>query len=216
MGGAGITLAIAVICSGASSAASTNETIVSGVAGSITMPPTTAPSSCSLKPSRVTTPKLPPPPRIAQNRSGCEPASTRRTSPSPVTISAPSIESIVRPSLRDRYPIPPPSVIPPIPTDGESPKPVARPWAAARVVYSPVVRPDPAQAVRPSTSSSNDRSSERSITKPSSITLSPETLCPPLRTDSSRPVRRANAIAAATSPALLTRTIAAGWRSIPP
>src|SRR5919108_304757 len=120
------------------------------------------------------------------------------------------------PVLRERNPTPPPSVIPATPTEGESPKPVARPWAAAWIVYSPAASPAPAQAVRPSASSSIDRSSERSITTPSSTTLSPETLWPPLRTDSSIPVRRAKAIVAATSAGLVTRTIAAGRRSIPP
>jgi hypothetical protein len=48
-----------------------NEAMISAVAGSINMPPTIMSSSCSLNWNRVATPKLPPPPRIAQKRSGC-------------------------------------------------------------------------------------------------------------------------------------------------
>ena len=40
------------------------------VAGRISMPPTTVPTSCERNWKRVATPKLPPPPRIAQKRSG--------------------------------------------------------------------------------------------------------------------------------------------------
>ena len=78
----------------------------------------------------VTTPKLPPPPRIAQKSSGCESASTGTISPSAVTISAASRLSIVRPNLRTRKPMPPPTVSPPMPTDPVSPK--ATPGRAPR------------------------------------------------------------------------------------
>ena len=71
------------------------------------------------------------------------------SSPSAVTTSAASRLSIVRPCLRTRKPTPPPSVIPPIPTEPVSPNPVARPCAPAAAVYSPAVRPVSAQAVRP-------------------------------------------------------------------
>ena len=57
--------------------------------------------------------------------------------------------SIVRPCLLVRYPIPPPSVIPPIPTEPVSPKPVASPCFPTPAEYSPAVRPVCAQAVRP-------------------------------------------------------------------
>ena len=81
IGGAGMTLAIVDSSSGAASAAAMNPAIVSAVAGSISIPPTIVPTSCSRNRNRVATPKLPPPPRIAQNRSGCVSASTRRSSP---------------------------------------------------------------------------------------------------------------------------------------
>ena len=73
-----MTLAIVVSSSGAASAAARKPATVSAVAGSTSMPPTTWASSCSRNWKRVTTPKLPPPPRIAQNRSGCVSASTRQ------------------------------------------------------------------------------------------------------------------------------------------
>ena len=62
--------------SGASSAASMNPAMVSVVAGRNSMPPTTPGSSCRRNRKRVATPKLPPPPRIAQKRSGSVSAPT--------------------------------------------------------------------------------------------------------------------------------------------
>ena len=167
IGGAGITFPIAESSSGAASASATNPSIVSGVAGNMSIPPTTVSSSCRRNRNRVATPKLPPPPRIAQNRSGCVSSSTCRVSPSAVTISAASRSSIVRPYFRRRKPTPPPSVMPPIPTDPVSPKPTASPWAAAAVVNSPAVRPVSAHAVRLSTSTSMAFIADRSSTMPS-------------------------------------------------
>ena len=109
-GGAFITFAIVPSSSGDAFDSAMNPAIVSTVAGSMSIPPTTVSSSCRRNWNRVATPKLPPP-RIAQNRSGSVSASTRRISPSAVTTSAASRSSIVRPCLRARYPIPPPSVI---------------------------------------------------------------------------------------------------------
>ena len=64
--------------------------------------PTNAGTSWSRYWKRVATPKLPPPPRIAQKRSGWCSASTRSSSPSAVTTSAARRSSIVRPNLRTR------------------------------------------------------------------------------------------------------------------
>ena len=50
------------------------------------------------------------------------------------------------PYFRRRNPIPPPSVMPPMPTEAVSPNPVARPCAPAAFVYSPAVSPASAQA----------------------------------------------------------------------
>ena len=74
-----MTFAIVDSSSGAASAAAMNPAMVSGVAGRISMPPTISGSSWSRYWNRVTTPKLPPPPRIAQNRSGWWSASTWRS-----------------------------------------------------------------------------------------------------------------------------------------
>ena len=63
------------------------------------MPPTASGTGWRRNLNRVTTPKLPPPPRIAQNRSGSWSSSTTRTSPSAVTISAASRLSMVEPVL---------------------------------------------------------------------------------------------------------------------
>ena len=63
----------------------------------------------------MTTPKLPPPPRIAQNRSLFSSALATHEVPSASTTSADSRLSMVSPYLRVRCPMPPPSVRPPTP-----------------------------------------------------------------------------------------------------
>ena len=143
-----MTVAIVESSSGAASASATKPAITSGVAGRISIPPTNSPISCRRYLSRVTTPKFPPPPRSAQNRSGWLSASTCRSSPSAVTTSAASRSSTVSPCLRTRKPTPPLSVMPATPTEPVSPKPVARPCSPAAAVYAPVVSPAPAHAVR--------------------------------------------------------------------
>jgi hypothetical protein len=60
----------------------------------------------------VTTPKLPPPPRIAQYRSSFSFSSARTRLPSARTTSAPRMLSIERPYLRVWCPMPPPRLIP--------------------------------------------------------------------------------------------------------
>ena len=129
-----MTLAMPDSSSGAASAAATSPSITSGLPGSSSIPPTIEGSSCSRNLSRVATPKLPPPPRIAQNSSGWWSSSTARTWPSAVTSSAASRLSMVSPCLRTRNPTPPPRVSPPIPTEAVSPNPVASPWAPTAAV----------------------------------------------------------------------------------
>ncbi len=58
-----------VSSSGAARAAVTKPVTTSGVAGSTSGPPVNSGSGFSRYLNRVTTPKLPPPPRMAQNRS---------------------------------------------------------------------------------------------------------------------------------------------------
>ena len=127
-----MTLAIVESSSGAASASAMNPAITSGVAGRKSIPPTIVSTSWRRYLSRVATPKFPPPPRSAQNRSAWWSASTRRNSPSAVTISAASRSSIVIPCLRTRKPMPPLSVMPPMPTEPASPNPVASPCARGR------------------------------------------------------------------------------------
>ena len=108
----------------------------------------TVPTSCSRNRNEVTTPKLPPPPRSAQNRSGCSSALARTTRPSASTTSASSRLSIARPNLRVRWPRPPPSVRPPTPVVEMMPLGVARPCSpVARVDLAP--RAAAADADRP-------------------------------------------------------------------
>ena len=71
IGGHGMTFAIAESDSGAASAAAMNPATVSGVAGRTSSPPATWSSGWSRYWNRVATPKLPPPPRMAQKRSWC-------------------------------------------------------------------------------------------------------------------------------------------------
>jgi len=68
-GGIGITMPMVDSSSGAAAAAAAKPASTSAVAGRISGPPTNERRGCSLNFSRVTTPKLPPPPRRAQNRS---------------------------------------------------------------------------------------------------------------------------------------------------
>ena len=120
------------------------------------------------------------------------------------------------PYLRARKPIPPPSVMPPMPTEPVSPKPVARPCSPAAFVYSPAVSPVSAHAVRPSASMSSAFIADRSRTMPPSETPKPGPLWPPLRTASSLPESRASDTTAATSRASTGRTTTAGCRSMLP
>ena len=101
-GGAGITEAIALSSSGAASASAAKRATTSGVAGSTSGPPVNCGSGCSRYFQRVTTPKLPPPPRTAQNRSACCVSSAITMSPDAVTTSAAMTESMVSPCLRTR------------------------------------------------------------------------------------------------------------------
>ena len=92
---------------------------------------TWGPTGCSLNSKRVTTPKLPPPPRSAQNSSGFSVALATTCLPSAVTTSADSRLSTVRPCLRDSQPKPPPSVSPATPVVELMPSGVASPKACA-------------------------------------------------------------------------------------
>ena len=87
------------------------------------------PTGWSLNSNCVTTPKLPPPPLIAQNKSVFSFSLARILSPSAVTISAATRLSIVMPYFRVNHPKPPPNVRPAIPVVELIPTGVASPWA---------------------------------------------------------------------------------------
>ena len=72
-------------------------------------------------------PKLPPPPRIAQKRSGFSSSLAVTNSPSAVTTSAERRLSTVAPCFRISQPMPPPSVRPAMPVWVTIPPTVARP-----------------------------------------------------------------------------------------
>src|SRR6266540_2040939 len=93
-------------------------------------------------------PKLPPPPRIAQNRSGLRSALAVTRSPSAVTRSARTRLSAARPYLRDNQPRPPPKVYPVTPTVSEEPDTGASPKGAAARTTSPQTAPGPTRTVR--------------------------------------------------------------------
>ena len=112
--------------------------------------------------------------------------------------------------------MPPPSVMPPMPTEPVSPKPTASPCCAAAVVNSPALRPVSAQAVRLAASICSAFMFLRSRTMPPSLALWPAPLWPPLRTASSSPASRASLTMCATSAASAGRTMTAGRLSIPP
>src|SRR5215203_138048 len=139
-------------------------------------PSTSGPTGCRASSNLVTTPKLPPPPRSAQNSSGFCDSEACATDPSAVTSSTDRRLSQVSPYLRTRWPNPPPSVKPPMPVLDTSPPVVASPccWVAASNSFHLV--PPPANARRNFTSTSTSFSCERSRTTPSSQVEKPATL----------------------------------------
>ena len=164
----------------------------------------------------MTTPKLPPPPRSAQNRSGCWSALARSTWPAAVTTWAERRLSHDSPYWLVSQPNPPPRVSPPTPVWLTVPAGTARPcaWVAASSWAS--VAPPPARAVRVPGSTVTWLMALRSMVRPSSPTAAPAKLCAPPRTEISRPASCANRTAAATSPGPAQRAITAGWASMAP
>jgi hypothetical protein len=88
-------------------------------------------TGCAWNKNEVTTPKFPPPPRIAQNRSLFSSALATTNLPSARTTSAARRLSMVRPYCRVRYPMPPPSVRPPTPVVEMMPEGTASPKTCA-------------------------------------------------------------------------------------
>ena len=177
-------------------------------------PPMIVPTSCRRNVNDVTAPKLPPPPRSAQNRSGCSSAFAVTWRPSASTTSASSRLSIERPKRRVRWPRPPPSVRPPTPVVEMIPLGVASPCSPVARSTSPQVQPPPTRTVRAAGSTRMSLNAERSTTRPSSTVPSPAPLWPPPRIASRRSCSRAKRIAPATPAASSGRAISAGRRSI--
>ena len=92
------------------------STVGASSAGHATSPARmVGPSGCSSNVKSVTTPKLPPPPRRPQNRSGFSAWEARTMEPSAVTTWQDLSASIASPIFRMRWPMPPPSVSPAMP-----------------------------------------------------------------------------------------------------
>ena len=120
-------------------------------------------------------PKLPPPPRIAQKRSGFSSSLAVTISPSAVTRSAETRLSTVAPYFRISQPIPPPSVSPAIPVWVTMPPTVASPKSCVSRSSSPQSTPASARAVRAVGSTRMPFIGERSITSPPSQSAWPPT-----------------------------------------
>src|SRR5207302_1514826 len=145
------------------------------------------PTACRRYSNEVTTPKLPPPPRSAQNRSGFSVALVRARRPSAVTTSTAVRLSHERPYLRPMRPTPPPSVSPATPVSAAVPAVVASPKACASRSNSPSSTPDSTRA-RPARGSTRTlRMDDTSTTRPPSQPDCPDRLWPPPRTAVSRP-----------------------------
>ena len=177
-------------------------------------PASTSPTSCRENENDTTTPKLPPPPRSAQNRSGSSDSLVRTSRPSASTTSAAIRLSIVSPPPRVRWPRPPPSVMPPTPVVEMIPLGSASPNGCVAWSTSPSSEPPSTRATRETGSTITPRMAERSITRPSSTLPRPPPLWPPPRIASGSFSRRACPIAAITSAASVQRAISAGRRSI--
>ena len=145
-------------------------------------------SGCVRYSNEVTTPKLPPPPRSAQKRSGSVSSLAVTTSPDASTTSAESRLSTAIPYLPISQPMPA--------AERETRRSrwsrrcrsvVARPKAPVARSNSPTVTPACARAVRRAGSTWIPFISERSIISPPSVTALPATLWPPPRTEISSP-----------------------------
>src|SRR6266545_4585062 len=105
-------------------------------------------SGCKRYSKEAATPKLPPPPRSAQNRSALSSLLAVRILPSARTRSTERRLSRARACLPMSQPRPPPSVRPAMPVVETTPPVVARPWSCVSRLNSFHVRPPCARAVR--------------------------------------------------------------------
>ena len=123
---------------------------------------TVGPTGCSANRNEPTMPKFPPPPRRAQNRSGCSLADASTISPSAVTTSACTRLSTLSPCLRMSQPMPPPKQRPPTPVWLTMPPVVARPCACVSWSTSPHRAPPWTKAM-PSTGSTETARHRRQV-----------------------------------------------------
>src|SRR5271170_8014250 len=133
------------------------------------------PKSCAAMVKRVTMPKLPPPPRSAQNSSGCESADTSITSPLASTSSRETKLSQVSPCLRENQPMPPPRARPPTPVSDMMPAGTMSRCGAVAASTSPSRHPPPTWTSLRSASTVTSRSPLRSMVKPPSDMALPAT-----------------------------------------
>ena len=106
-GGAVMTAQPVDTSSGAASAQSRQRRRTSGarsIGNTVSPACTIGPSGCRRNSNSVTMPKLPPPPRMPQNRSACSRSVARTTLPSARTTSAEMRLSQARPYLEDVQP----------------------------------------------------------------------------------------------------------------
>jgi hypothetical protein len=151
---------------------------------------TTPVSRCKRTSNSVTTPKLPPPPRRAQNRSAFSSALARTTELSAVTSVKPSTLSQESPKRRVSHPVPPPRTSPAAPVCETTPDGNTNPACCVAVSTDPSRQPPLNRARRRTGSTMTSRMRERSITRPSHV-LKPARLCPPHRMAVASPISRA-------------------------
>ena len=179
--------------------------------GHSSIPPSTSgPTGRSANSNSTTMPKLPPPPRIAQNRSAFSVSDAVTTWPVAVTTRAARRLSAARPILRSSQPLPEPSVKPDTPVLDTRPPVTARPCSCVAASSSPQTTPGCTHAIRRTGSTWIAFSGPRSITMPPSLVAKPGAACAPPRTEISIPCSRACRSAAATSATDSQRAISAG------
>ena len=143
--------ATSIASSGSDAQASRKNRSVSSARGkgwTTTPPVIIGPTGCSVYSSDVAMPKLPPPPRIAQKRSGFSSALARTAVPSAITRSAARRLSSARPYFGISQPRPPPRVRPAMPVLPTTPPVVASPWTCVSRLSSFHRTPPWARTVR--------------------------------------------------------------------
>src|SRR6516164_277636 len=165
----------------------------------MTKPPRTVLTGWTRNSNEVTTAKLPPPPRSAQNKSSCSLLLATLAFPSAVTISNDRTLSQVRPYFLTSQPTPPPRASPPMPVLDITPAGTAKPKTWVSRSTSRSVAPPCTLAVWSFASTRMPFMPDRSITIPSSQSALPDTLWPPPRTATSSSFSRAKFTAATTS-----------------